>query len=92
MEHRRVRAAVKDAGVSIPEGRDLGDAVLELADRSATGTDASLMSSFSVGEGSAGAAAAAAVEERHQAELEEIGAALRKGEAERSALKEQMIA
>ena len=93
-EHMRVRAAVEQMGVSASEGRDLGDAVLEVAQR-ASGSDASMMSSFSSGEGSAvaaAAAAAAAAAERHHAELEEMSAALRKGEADRSALKEQMIA
>lgn len=92
-EHTRVRAAVEQKGVSAPEGRDLGDAVLEMAERVA-GSDASMMSSFSAGEGSAIAAAAAAADaaERHHAELEEMSAALRKGEEDRSALKEQMIA
>lgn len=92
-EHMRVRAAVEQMGVSASEGRDLGDAVLEVAQR-ASGSDASMMSSFSAGDGSAvaAAAAAAAAVERHHAELEEMSAALRKGEADRSALKEQMIA
>ena len=92
-EHMRVRAALEEVGVSVPEGRDLGDAVLEMADRAA-GRDSSMMSSFSVGEGSAVAAAAAlaTASERHQAELKEMREAILKGEAERSALKEQMIA
>ena len=92
-EHTRVRAAVEQTGVSAPEGCDLGDAVLEVAERAA-GPDASLMSSFSASEGSAAAATAtaAASVERHHVELEEMRAALRKGEADRLALKEQLVA
>lgn len=89
-EHARVRAAVEKAGYSAPEGCDLGDAVLEIAERSA-GTDGSMMSSFSGGEGSAIAAAVAA-SEKHQAEMEDAMAALQSKEAERLAVQEQMRA
>lgn len=89
-EHSVVRAAVEEAGISAVDGRDLGDAVLELAERS-TGIDASMMSSISGGEAAAMAAAVAG-SERHYSELQEAKSALRRQEGERSGLQEQMRA
>lgn len=85
-QHTRVRAAVAELGGSVPEGGDLGDAVLECAGRFAgRGGDMSVMSTGSHDE------AAAAVEEL-QRELREVREALRVEEAGRARLKEQMLA
>ncbi|CAM9412371.1 unnamed protein product, partial [Ectocarpus sp. 8 AP-2014] len=85
-QHTRVRAAVAELGGSVPEGGDLGDAVLECAGRFAgRGGDMSVMSTGSHDE------AAAAVEEL-QRELREVREALRGEEAGRARLKEQMLA
>lgn len=89
-EHNAVRAAVEEAGISTGDGKNLGDAILELAERSA-GTDASMMSSFSGGEAAA-VAAAVAGSERHYAQLQEAKAALRKQESELLGVQEKMRA
>lgn len=89
-ERVRVRAALEQTGVSAREGRDLGDAVLEVAERS-LGPDESMTGSFSAGSGAA-AAAAVASSERYIAELEEARMALQREEADRAALQEQMRA
>lgn len=92
MQSSRVRTAILQAGVLAPEGRDLSDAVLEIAERSA-GTDASVISSLSGGEEAVAAVAGGvAFSERHRAELQEARAALKREEAKHSALREQMTA
>eukprot|EP00752_Nemacystus_decipiens_P014181 g12611.t1 len=93
-EHARVHAAVEELGGSVPDGGDLGDAVLECAERllgGRGGCDGSMMSTGSHDEAVAAAAAARAVEEVQQ-ELQEVREALRKEEASKAVLKEQMIA
>lgn len=85
----RVRAAVAELGGSVPDGGDLGDAVLECAGRFAgRGGDMSVMSTGSHDD----AAAAAAAMEELQRELREAREALRVEEAGRARLKEQMLA
>lgn len=93
-EHARVRAAVQELGGSVPDGGDLGDAVLDCAERfvgGRGGCDGSMMSTGSHDEAVAAAAAARAAEEVQQ-ELQEAREALRKEEASKAVLKEQMIA
>lgn len=94
-EHTRVRAAVEELGGSVPEGGDLGDAVLDCAERfvggGRGGCDGSMMSTGSHDEAVAAAAAARASEELQQ-ELRETREALGKEEASKAVLKEQMIA
>lgn len=94
-EHARVRAAVEELGGSVPEGGDLGDAVLDCAERfvggGRGGCDGSMMSTGSHDEAVAAAAAARASEELQQ-ELKEAREALRKEEAGKAVIKEQMIA
>lgn len=92
-EHTRVRAAVEELGGSVPDGGDLGDAVLDCAERfrGRGGCDGSMMSTGSHDD--AAAAAAAAVEaEKLRAELRDAREALRKEEAARGVMKEQMMA
>lgn len=90
-QQMRVRAAVEKAGVVAPEGCDLSDAVLEVAERAAGADDASVVSSISTSEAAAVASAVAAAE-RHQAEVKEAKAALQKETAERLTVQEQMRA
>ena len=93
-EHARVRAAVQELGGSVPDGGDLGDAVLDCAERfvgGRGGCDGSMMSTGSHDEAVAAAAAARAAEEVQQ-ELQEAREALRQEEASKAVLKEQMIA
>eukprot|EP00903_Cladosiphon_okamuranus_P012223 g11463.t1 len=93
-EHARVRAAVKELGGSVPEGGDLGDAVLDCAERfvgGRGGCDGSMMSTGSHDEAVAAAAAARASEEVQQ-ELGEAREALRKEQASKAVLKEQIMA
>lgn len=90
-ERELVRVALEEAGIPAPKGRDLSEAVLELAEK-ATGMDESFMSTGTDGDGAAAVAAAVAAEERHNAELEEVQEALRRAEAEKSTLQDQMRA
>lgn len=89
-ERARVRAAVEEAGVSAPKGRDLSEAVLEVVERAAGG-DMSFMSNATDGDGAAVTAALAAAE-RHRSELQEARETLRRAETERLTLQEQMRA
>lgn len=94
-EHARVRAAVEELGGSVPDGGDLGDAVLDCAERFGGRSDASMMSTESHDEAAAAAAAAveaAEVSEELRRELQEAHEALRKEAAGRTVLKEQMVA
>lgn len=88
-QQMRVRAAVEKAGVVAPDGCDLSDAVLEVAERAAGADDASVVSSISTSEAAAFASTVAAAE-RHQAELKEAKVALEKETAERLTVEEQM--
>lgn len=90
-ERELVRAAVEEVGISAPKGRDLSEAVLELAEKVA-GADSSFMSTTTDGEGAAVAAAVAAAEHHHQAELQDVREALRHAEAEMETMQEQMRA
>lgn len=90
-EHARVRAAVEELGGSVPDGGDLGDAVLDCAERFVGRGDASMMSTESH-DAAAVAAAAAEASEGLRRELQEAREALRKEEAGRAVLKEQMVA
>ena len=83
-QQMRVRAAIEKAGVVAPEGCDLSDAILEIVSRAAGADDASVVSGFSSSEATASAS--------HQAELQEAKAALRREEAERLTVQEQMRA
>lgn len=92
-ELARVRAAVKELGGSVPDGGDLGDAVLDCAEHfvgGRGGCDGSMMSTGSHDE--AAAAAAARAMEEVQQELQDAREALRKEEASNAVLKEQRIA
>lgn len=91
-EYTRVRAAVEDGGFMLPKGKDLSEVVLEVVERAVgVAEDASIVSSAADGDGAAVAAAVAAAG-RHHAELEEVREALRRAEAGRVTMQDQMRA
>lgn len=102
-ERARVRAAVEELGGSVPDGGDLGGAVLDLAERfvgGCGGGDGSVVSTVACN-GSAiipeydneavALAAAARASEEAQQELEEAREALRKEAASKAVLEEQVF-
>ncbi|CAM9372571.1 unnamed protein product [Scytosiphon promiscuus] len=103
-ERARVHAAVEELGGSAPEGGDLADAVLDCADRvpagsgggrrgsSISGGDASVTMSTGAHDEAMAAAAVAEASEELERELQETRGALRREEAGRAVLKEQMVA